>query len=100
MTYVGLTKEKSGKLSQKSSDQDFTRSALIAELDAVNLYQSQIENTNDKELKDILGHIMDEEKGHVAELSCKLLKQDPTQEKSFRDLLKTSNIKSNCLFKH
>lgn len=52
MTCVKLTKEKSDKLSIDSSNQEFTRSGIIAEADAIGLYQSQIENTTDEESKE------------------------------------------------
>lgn len=98
MKCVKLTKEKSDKLSQKSTNQDLLRSGIIAELDAISLYQSQIENIDDNESKKVLTHIMDEEKEHVAELSCILMKQDPSQEKYLKKFLKVSNIdKLECL---
>lgn len=88
MTCVKLTKEKSDKLSIDSSNQEFTRSGIIAEADAIGLYQSQIENTTDEESKRILTHIMNEEKEHLAELTCLLIKQDPTQKDRLRKSLK------------
>lgn len=98
MTCISITKEKSDKLSQKSTEQEFIRSAIIAEHDAVNLYQSQIENTNNDETKKVLTHIMDEEKGHIAELTCTLMKNDPEQEKELRKFLKSANISElDCL---
>ncbi len=100
MTCIKLTKEKSDKLSQKSTNQDLIRSGIIAELDATSLYQSQIENTNDEELKKVLTHIMDEEKEHIAELTCVLMKHDPTQSKHLKKFLKTANIDELDCSKH
>ncbi len=92
MTCIKLTKEKSDKLSQKFTNQDLIRSGIIAELDTISLYQSQIENTNDEESKKVLTHIMDEEKEHVAELSCILMKQDSTQKRYLEKFLKITNV--------
>ncbi len=92
MTCVKLTKEKSDKLSQKSTEQEFIRAATIAELDTINLYQSQIENSKDPEAIKVLTHAMDEEKEHVAELLCVLAKQDKTQHMKLKKMLKIANI--------
>lgn len=100
MTCVKLTKEKPDKLSQKSANQELIRAGIIAELDATNLYQSQIENTTDEESKKVLKHIMDEEKEHIAELVCVLIKQDHVQEKYFKKFLKIANIKEIDCSKH
>ena len=52
------------------------RQAIMAELDAINLYEAQFNATNDKELKKLLRHIIDEEKHHVEELQEWLDKND------------------------
>ena len=42
--------------------------------------------------------IMDEEKEHIAKLTCVLIKKDPTQEKYFKKSLKIPDIKElDCL---
>lgn len=100
MTCVKLTKEKSDKLSQKSTNQELLRAGIIAELDATTLYQSQIENTNDPESKKVLEHIMNEEKEHIAELTCVLIKQDPKQGKYLKKFLNIDNIDKLDCSKH
>lgn len=100
MSCIFTSKEKSDKLSNESSNQDFTRSAIIAELDAISLYQSQIENSTDQEFKRVVEHIMNDEKEHVAELNCMLMRQDPNQEKIMKKILKSANITElDCLNK-
>lgn len=100
MACIYTTKEKSDKLSAKSSDQDFTRSAMIAEADAISLYQSQIENSTDPEFIKVVNHIMDEEKEHLTELACVLGKQDPTQREKLREILKIADIEElECVHK-
>ncbi|MDD3474309.1 MAG: ferritin family protein [Candidatus Dojkabacteria bacterium] len=101
MTCVNLTKEKSDKLNQKFTNQELLRSGIIAELDAINLYQSQIENIDNEESKKIITHVMNEEKEHVAELTCALIKQDPSQGKYLKKFLKTVDIdKLDCIGKN
>lgn len=80
MTCVNLTKEKVTTIGPKESDQDIIRSAIIAELDATSLYQSHIYNLNNNEAKKVVEHIMNEEKEHIAELYCLLMKLDKKQE--------------------
>ena len=59
------------------------REDLIGELGAINQYQEHIDETNDEEIKKVLGHVRDDEKEHVAEL-VKLLQQlDATQKEKF-----------------
>jgi rubrerythrin len=41
------------------------RQDIMAELDAINLYEAHKEACKDKALKEILEHIIDEEKSHV-----------------------------------
>lgn len=59
------------------------REDLIGELGAINQYQEHIDETDDEEIKKVLGHVRDDEKEHVAEL-IKLLQQlDATQKEKF-----------------
>ena len=84
MTLVGLTKpELTWKLDY---DLDLIRSALIAELDAVNLYASHLEHLNDETAKKVVGHIIDEEKEHIAELQCLIMKLDKKQEEKITEV--------------
>ena len=90
MTLVSLTKpEIKWKINY---DQDLIRSALIAELDATSLYQSHLENLNDEVAKKVVQHIMDEEKEHIAELQCLLMKLDKTQEEKMTEVNPTTCI--------
>jgi len=45
------------------------REDLIGEIGAINQYQEHIDETNNEEVKKILGHIRDDEKEHFAELT-------------------------------
>jgi len=81
---VDLLRERRKSVSRKSSDAEVLRSGIIAELDATSLYQSQME-TSGKDLKALLSHIRDEEKEHIAELTCALGVLDKQQAKEFME---------------
>jgi len=60
------------------------REDLIGELGAINQYQEHIDETNDEEIKKVLGHVRDDEKEHVAEITKIIRKLDKTQEEKFQ----------------
>ena len=60
------------------------REDLIGELAAINQYQEHIDEIDDEEVKKILGHVRDDEKEHVAEITKILRKLDKTQEEKFQ----------------
>ena len=60
------------------------REDLIGELAAINQYQEHIDEIDDEEVKKILGHIRDDEKEHVAEVTKIIRKLDETQEEKFQ----------------
>jgi len=60
------------------------REDLIGEFEAINQYQEHIDKIDDEEIKKVLGHIMDDEKEHVAELAKVIRKLDGTQEEKFQ----------------
>lgn len=68
-------------------DLQIIRTAMIAELDATSLYEAQIENLFSKEAKEVIHHIMLEEKEHIAELQCLLMKLDKEQEEKFTEVV-------------
>ena len=84
MTLVSLTKPEVKW--KQNYDQDLIRSAMIAELDAISLYQSHLENLNDEAAKGVVRHIIDEEKEHAAELYCLLMKLDETQQEKMTEV--------------
>lgn len=84
MTLVSLTKpELTWNLDY---DLDLIRSELIAELDAVNLYASHLEHLNNEIAKKVVKHIIDEEKEHIAELQCLIMKLDKMQEEKMTEV--------------
>jgi rubrerythrin len=69
------------KLDQKNLDQEILRAAIIAELDAINLYEQMAALTKDKDIKAVLLDIAKEEKTHVGEFQTMLLRLDAEQVK-------------------
>ena len=67
---------------RKLSDTELARAIrlnLEAELDAINLYASHIDATDNDEAKAIIRHVMDEEKEHAALFYMLIRRLDPTQ---------------------
>jgi rubrerythrin len=69
------------RLGKDSTDKEILRAAIIAELDAISLYEQLAAMTQDKDLKTVLMDIAKEEKTHAGEFQALLLKLDPEQEK-------------------
>jgi rubrerythrin len=69
------------KVTKENLDKEILRLGIIAELDAVNLYEQMAAMTDNKDIKTILLDIAKEEKTHVGEFQAMLLKNDLQQEK-------------------
>lgn len=67
------------KLEKEEVDREILRVAIIAELDAINLYEQLAKATGNEEIKRILLDIAREEKTHVGEFQALLLKKDKEQ---------------------
>jgi rubrerythrin len=63
----------------KDTDKEILRVGIIAELDAINLYEQLAQATKDEKIKKILLDIAKEEKTHVGEFLELLLKRDKEQ---------------------
>ncbi len=68
-------------LGKKELDNEILRTAIIAELDAINLYEQMAALASDKNLKEILLDVAKEEKTHVGEFQALLLNRDKEQAK-------------------
>lgn len=71
-----ITKTPYGKI----RDAQIARLAMIAELDAANLYEAMISQTSNKDLKILLQDISNEEKTHAGEFEFILEQVDPEWE--------------------
>jgi rubrerythrin len=69
------------KVQKKNLNKEILRAAIIAELDAVNLYEQMAALTDDADIKKVLLDIAREEKTHVGEFETMLLRYDAEQVK-------------------
>jgi rubrerythrin len=69
------------KVKKENLDKEILRAGLIAELDAINLYEQLASITENEKIKKILLDIAKEEKTHVGEFQALLLKEDQEQVK-------------------
>ena len=67
------------KIKKEDLNKEILRAAIIAEFDAINLYEQMAALTDDKHLKTILLDIAKEEKTHVGEFQALLLMNDEQQ---------------------
>ena len=66
-------------------DKEILRAAVIAELDAINLYEQMASLTNNSDMKKILLDVAKEEKTHVGEFQTLLLEHDKEQVKELEE---------------
>lgn len=83
------------KIKADDVDKEILRAAIIAELDAINLYEEMAALTKKEYIKKVLLDIAREEKAHVGEFQTLLLMEDKEQEtellegkKEIKELLK------------
>jgi rubrerythrin len=69
------------KIKKEDLDKEILRVAIIAELDAINLYEQLAALTNDKDIRNVFLDIAKEEKTHVGEFQTMLLRIDQEQVK-------------------
>jgi len=69
------------KVEKKILNREILRVAIIAELDAINLYEQLAAATEDENIRKILLDVAKEEKTHVGEFQALLLKEDVEQVK-------------------
>lgn len=67
------------KIGQGNIDKEIIRAALIAELDAINLYEEMAALAKDEGIKNVLLDVAKEEKEHVGEFQTLLLMFDAEQ---------------------
>ena len=67
------------KVEKKFIDREILRLAIIAELDAVTLYEQLAATTENEAIRDVLLDVAREEKTHVGEFQTMLLRVDPDQ---------------------
>jgi rubrerythrin len=73
------------KIDKENLDKEILRAGIIAELDAINLYEQMAAMTKNANIKSILLDIAKEEKTHVGEFQTLLLINDNEQEKELEE---------------
>ncbi len=68
------------KVRKRDMDKEILRAAVIAELDAINLYEQMAAVTTDDNIRRVLLDVAKEEKTHVGEFQTLLLRLDKQQE--------------------
>lgn len=74
-----------GKIKKEDLDKEILRAGMIAELDAINLYEQMAAMTENKNIKKILLDIAKEEKTHTGEFQALLLELDAEQKKELEE---------------
>ncbi|MEM5836563.1 MAG: ferritin family protein [Candidatus Aenigmatarchaeota archaeon] len=72
------------KLKKEEIEKQIARAGMIAELDAVSLYEQLAASTENEKLKKVLLDIAKEEKTHVGEFQALLLEMDKEQEEELK----------------
>ncbi len=73
------------KIKEDNLDKEILRAAIIAELDAVNLYEQMAGMTRDLGIKKVLLDIAKEEKTHIGEFQTLLLHKDQEQQRELEE---------------
>jgi rubrerythrin len=73
------------RIKKEDLDKEILRAAMIAELDAINLYEQMAEMAQDTDLKKLFLDVAREEKTHVGEFHTFLLGKDPQQKNELEE---------------
>jgi rubrerythrin len=73
------------KIKEEDLDKEILRAGIIAELDAINLYEQMAAMTGREDIRKILLDIAKEEKTHVGEFQALLLELDKEQERELEE---------------
>jgi rubrerythrin len=76
---------KIGEIGGRNLDCEILRAGIIAELDAINLYEQMAAMTADSNIRKVLLDIAREEKTHVGEFQAMLMKYDGEQVKELAE---------------
>lgn len=73
------------KINPSDLNKEILRASIIAELDAINLYEQMAALTTDENIRKILLDVAKEEKTHVGEFQALLLNLDKEQERELEE---------------
>ena len=74
-----------GEVKEEDLDREILRTGIIAELDAINLYEQMAAYSQKENIKKILLDIAKEEKTHMGEFQAMLLRLDKEQVKELEE---------------
>lgn len=74
-----------GKVKKEDIDREILRAGMIAELDAINLYDQMAAMTENESLRKVLLDIAKEEKTHMGEFQALLLMNDEEQKAELKE---------------
>lgn len=74
-----------GKIKKEDIEREILRAGIIAELDAINLYEQMAAMTDNKKIRKVLLDIAKEEKTHVGEFQTLLLMFDKEQKRELEE---------------
>jgi len=72
------------KINKKYLDREILRLAIIAELDAISLYEQLSDTTENKAIAEVLLDVAKEEKTHMGEFQALLLREDEVQQEELQ----------------
>ncbi|HIH75165.1 MAG TPA: rubrerythrin [Methanosarcina sp.] len=67
------------KVSEEDIDKEILRAGIVAEIDAINLYEQMAALTNNENIRAVLMDVAKEEKTHIGEFQALLLRFDTQQ---------------------
>ncbi len=73
------------RIRKEGLDKEILRAAIIAELDAINLYEQLADMTQNRNIRKLLLDVAREEKTHVGEFQALLLMEDKQQEEELEE---------------
>lgn len=79
------------KVKKENLNKEILRAGIIAELDAVSLYEQMAAMTDNEHIKKVMLGIAKEEKTHVGEFQALLLEEDKEQKKELEEGKKEAN---------
>lgn len=74
-----------GKVKKEDINKEILRAAIIAELDAINLYEQMAAMATNNNIRKVLLDVAKEEKTHVGEFQSLLLREDKEQERELEE---------------
>jgi rubrerythrin len=72
------------KIKQEDLEREILRLSIVAELDAISLYEQMANMTANEDLKAVLLDVAQEEKTHMGEFQTMLLRLDKEQDKELK----------------